>query len=75
MATSSYFRDCPVCPGEDCLDYCHDTKLGVDGGDIATCPECGWQTWVEERFVQIEEINYRRIEEGFKPLNHLRTVK
>lgn len=72
MATSSYFRDCPMCDGEDCLDYCHDSKIGVDGGDVATCLECGWATWVEERNADLNEINEMRVNEGLEPLDQLR---
>jgi len=72
MATNSYFRDCPMCHGNDCLDYCYDSKLGVAGGEVATCLECGWMTWVVEESANLADINDMRLSEGLKPLKKLR---
>jgi hypothetical protein len=65
MATSYWSGKCPRCGGN--CEFSEDTRYGRS----AVCLDCGWRCWTEEDYLDLADLNDRRIEVGLEPLKEV----
>ena len=75
MATTGYDSKCPRCEG--LMEVTEDTKVGalIYPTVRAFCLECGFITWADERFADLDEMNERRADRDLPPLEELKKLK